>query len=266
LVLLRVLAPDLAARCICCDHNHFDARSGVWRWLRKRLYPKVAAVVSLSLADAPRFAAINPRTEVIHNASTLQADLPALPAEPVVLAVGRHVAQKGIDLLLTAWVRVQATLPGAQLRLLGDGPLTAELQAQAQALGIADSVHFLPPSPQVQAQMDSAAVFVLPSRYEGMPLALLEAQALGVPAVAFDCPTGPAEIISPDTGIVVPASDTEALAAALLRLLADAGLRARMGRAAIARSRALFSPEAHIQRWTELVRRVASTVQPSAAA
>ena len=260
------LAPDVAARCICCDHNHFDARSGLWRWLRQRLYPKVAAVVSLSQADAPRFAAINPRTEVIHNASSLQADAPALPAEPVVLAIGRHVAQKGFDLLLAAWVRVQAAMPGARLRLLGDGPLTPQLHDQARALGIAGSVQFLPPTPRVQQQLQEAAVFVLPSRYEGMPLALLEAQALGVPAVAFDCPTGPAEIISPDTGIVVPAGDTAALATALLRLLADPALRARMGTAAIARSRALFSPESHIRRWTELVRRVALAAQPKAAA
>jgi len=91
-----------------------------------------------------------------------------------------------------------------------------------------------------------------------MPLALLEAQALGVPAVAFDCPTGPAEIIGADSGLLVPAGETAALAAALLRLLADAPLRARMGQAAIERSHSLFSPEQHRQRWTALVHRVAA--------
>src|SRR5436309_2343405 len=56
-----------AARTICCDHNHFDARSRPWRRLRAWLYPKVGAVVSLTEADAPRFRALNPRTRVIHN-------------------------------------------------------------------------------------------------------------------------------------------------------------------------------------------------------
>jgi glycosyltransferase involved in cell wall biosynthesis len=254
-----LMLPDAAARhCICCDHNHFTARSKLWRWLRARLYPKVAAVVSLSQADAPRFAAINPRTEVIVNASSLHAETHAAVAEPVVLAVGRHVAQKGFDLLLQAWAAVQAQMPQARLRVLGDGPLRAELQQQAQALGIAASVQWLPPTQQVKEQYAQAAVFVLPSRYEGMPLALLEAQALGVPAVAFDCPTGPAEIINADTGIAVPLADTQALASALLRLLADAPLRARMGAAAIARSRAAFSAQQHFQRWTALVQRVAA--------
>lgn len=264
--LTALTARRVAPRAICCDHNHFDARSKPWRRLRALLYRRVAAVVSLSRADAPRFAAINPRTEVIYNAASLRADVPEAPAAPVVLAVGRHVAQKGLDLLLTAWVRVQAQMPTARLRILGDGPLTAALQAQAKALGVDASVQWLAPTAQVQAAYREAAVFVLPSRYEGMPLALLEAQALGVPAVAFDCPTGPAEIISADTGIVVPPGDTPALADALLRLLADAPLRERMGQAAIARSAAVFSPAQHVQAWTALVRRVAAGAQIGAAA
>ncbi len=257
LALGLVLDRSAAARTVVCDHNHFDARSRPWRWLRARLYPRVAAVVSLTQADAARFAALNPRTEVIPNASPLQADASACVPDPVVLAVGRHVAQKGFDLLLAAWARVLATLPQARLRIVGDGPLTAELRAQAQALGVADSVRWLAPTPAIEAEYRAAAVFVLPSRYEGMPLVLLEAQALGLPAVAFDCPTGPAEIIAPDTGIVVPAGDTAALAAALLRLLGDAELRRQMSRAAIERSRRVFSPQQHFQRWEALLRRVA---------
>ena len=128
------------------------------------------------------------------------------------------------------------------------------------------SVLWLAATVQVQTQYREAAVFVLPSRYEGMPLALLEAQALGVPAVAFDCPTGPAEIIGADTGILVPLGDTQALADALLRLLADAPLRLRMGQAAISRSGALFSPAQHVQQWTALVRRVAAGAQRGAVA
>ncbi|WOB09437.1 glycosyltransferase family 4 protein [Piscinibacter gummiphilus] len=245
-----------APRIVCCDHNHFAARSRLWQRLRERLYPKVAAVVSLTQADAPRFRAINPRTEVIYNCSTLQADAPALPAQPVVLAVGRHVAQKGFDLLLRAWVEVVRRLPEARLRIVGDGPLRAEHEALAAQLGLAGRIEWLAPTPQIERLYREAAVFVLSSRYEGMPLALLEAQALGVPAVAFDCPTGPAEILGDDTGRLVPAEDTAGLAAALTELLSSAPLRAAMGRAAIARSRALFSPQEHERRWAMLLREV----------
>jgi glycosyltransferase involved in cell wall biosynthesis len=246
-------------RTIVCDHNHFDARSRSWRLMRSWLYPKAAALVSLTQADAPRFRALNPRTRVIYNASTLRAQGPVPARSPLVLALGRHVRQKGFDLLLQAWKQVVVTLPQARLRVLGDGPLLAETQAQARALGVDASVEWLPPTTDVAAHYREAAVFVLPSRYEGMPLALLEAQAMGVPSVAFDCPTGPAEILTPTTGCLVPAGDVAGLAAAIVELLRSDGLRQRMGQAAIVRSNELFDPARHAQAWTALVREVATT-------
>lgn len=257
-----LFAPGQAQRVVCCDHNHFDARSRLWQRLRARLYPKVAALVSLSKADLPRFAALNPNSRVIYNASSLHAAEPNLPATPLVLAVGRHAAQKGFDLLLLAWRRVLDQLPQTQrrqvrLRIVGDGPLEAQLHELADTLGLNRSVEWVAPTPDIEAHYREAAVFVLSSRYEGMPLVLLEAQALGVPCVAFDCPTGPREIISGNTGIVVPAEDVNALAQALQALLARPDLRIRMGKAAIARSHKHFSPERHVNGWATLIREVA---------
>lgn len=252
-----VLDRRFAPRVICCDHNHFTARSALWQRLRRWLYPQVGAVVSLTEADAPRFRAINPRTEVIYNAASLRAELPASPDGGLVLAVGRHVAQKGFDLLLQAWVIVAKALPLARLRIVGDGPQRAAHERLAQTLGVAGRVEWLAPTAQIEHYYREADVFVLSSRYEGMPIALLEAQAMGVPAVAFDCPTGPREIITSQTGRLVPAGDVAALAAALVELLRSPELRAQMGAAAIARSRAVFSPQEHERRWAALVRDVA---------
>jgi len=232
----------------------------------------VAALVSLTRADAARFAALNPRTEVIHNASPLAIE--AVAAAPhgespganeasggeVVLAVGRAVAQKGLDLLLQAWPQVAAARPAARLRIVSDGPLLGALKAQAVAAGIDQRVDWCGPTADIAAHHRDSALFVLPSRYEGMPLVLLEAQALGRPAVSFDCPTGPAEIIGshPPTGLLVPAGNVNALAAAIVELLADAPRRAAMGRASAERARREFSLELHLQRWTALLRRVAA--------
>jgi glycosyltransferase involved in cell wall biosynthesis len=247
----------LAVKAVCCDHNHFGARSRPWRWLRARLYSRVAAVVSLTQEDRARFAALNPRTRVIANASSLWATAPPAVTEPIVLAVGRHVAQKGFDLLLNAWSSVHRVVPNARLVIVGDGPLTAVLQAQANALDVAHSVQWLLPTSNVESLYRGAAIFVLASRYEGMPLALLEAQSLGVPAVAFDCPTGPREIIGDAGGLVVHNGDTTALSAALIDLLRDPALRLRLGAEAIARCRRLFSQDAHLDNWTALLAEVA---------
>jgi glycosyltransferase involved in cell wall biosynthesis len=258
---LLALRPGLARRSICCDHNHFDARSRLWRRLRARFYPRVAAVVSLTEADAPRFRALNANTRVIANASALAADAPAVPSAGRVLAVGRFQAQKGFDLLLRAWVDVAAAVPSARLRIVGDGPLGDELARLAAELGVAASVDWTAPTTAIEPLYREAALFVLSSRYEGMPLALLEAQALGVPAVAFDCPTGPREILAADTGIVVAAGDGKALAAAIVALLGDEPRRARMAAAAIARSRTHFDLGRHLDRWAALIDEVAARVR-----
>ncbi|HKX42884.1 MAG TPA: glycosyltransferase family 4 protein [Burkholderiaceae bacterium] len=255
-----------AARTICCDHNHFGARSMPWQRLRRRLYPKVAAIVSLTRADAERFRALNPNTQVIYNASSLQADSPALPHDTIALAVGRHVAQKGFDLLVRAWAEVAQALPQARLRVVGDGPLRGDHEQLARALGVASRIEWLAPTAQIERHYREASVFVLSSRYEGMPLALLEAQALGVPAVAFDCPTGPGEIVTEATGRLVPPGDVAALGAAMTELLASRELRGRMAHAAIARSRDVFDPQERDRRWTTLVRDVGLRAKAGVAA
>ena len=248
------LQPELAARAICCDHNHFAARSRFWQTLRRWLYRRVAAVVSLTEADRPRFAALNANTHVIANASVLSATCRAIVTEPVVLAIGRHQAQKGFDLLLQAWRDVSpprgpmlacaSSAPARSVASCGPSPnRSASLAASTGSRR----------RQAIEAQYRQAAVFVLSSRYEGMPLALLEAQALGVPAVAFDCPTGPGEIVTAETGIVVPAEDVAALAGAIESLLADPERRQRMGVAAIERSRQKFSLRAHFDAWATLI-------------
>jgi len=145
----------------------------------------------------------------------------------------------------------------ARLRNVGEGRRGRSLAALANEVAAAACFVWTAPTDRIEALYREAAVFVLSSRYEGMPLALLEAQALGVPAVAFDCPTGPREIVSAETGIVVPAEDVSALAAGMVRLLRDPALRARMAVAAIARSRAAFSRERQVDAWASLIGKVA---------
>jgi glycosyltransferase involved in cell wall biosynthesis len=195
---------------------------------------------------------------VIHNASPIAPQALPPAAGETVLAIGRCVAQKGFDRLLAAWPAVHAARPAARLAIVGDGPLRRELQAQAGALGIADTLRWVAPTHDIVAQHAQAALFVLPSRYEGLPLVLLEAQALGRAAVAFDCPTGPAEVIEHGvTGLLVPEGDVAGLAAAIAELLADPARRAAMGAAAVERSRERFSLDAMLSAWTALLQRAA---------
>ena len=177
-------------------------------------------------------------------------------AAPTVITVGRLVEQKGIDVLLAAWAKVAASLPGWRLALVGDGPLADELKEQASKLGVEDSVdwvgHVSDPFPLLRG----AKLFVMTSRFEGTPNALLEAMACGLPAVVSDASPGPCELIGTDesrAGLIVPVEDANATADAILRLARDDTLRRRFGLAARERVRAHDADHA-IDVWLRLLR------------
>jgi GalNAc-alpha-(1->4)-GalNAc-alpha-(1->3)-diNAcBac-PP-undecaprenol alpha-1,4-N-acetyl-D-galactosaminyltransferase len=137
--------------------------------------------------------------------------------------------QKGFDLLLTSFRAVRDQGVAATLTVLGEGAERAALEAQARALGLAEAVRFVGFQEHPYPYFGYADLFVLSSRYEGMPNTLLEALACGCPVVAFDCPHGVREIVQPDVnGVLVPPEDVPALATALARLLSSPAERARL--------------------------------------
>jgi glycosyltransferase involved in cell wall biosynthesis len=134
--------------------------------------------------------------------------------------------------LIEAFARLEPARLRAQLVMVGSGPLEADLRARAAQLGLANRVMFVGSVPDPPALLPGFDVFALSSRYEGLPNALLEAMAAGLPAVATDV-GGVAEVLEDGvSGLLAPAGDVPALAAALDRLLQDGQLRLEMGRRA----------------------------------
>ncbi|MEU9100400.1 glycosyltransferase [Streptomyces sp. NPDC048361] len=145
---------------------------------------------------------------------------------PLVVCVGRLCRQKGQDILLRAWQDVHRAVPGAHLVLVGDGPDLAALRAAAPA-----SVSLVGAVSDTAAWYRAADLVVLPSRWEGMALAPLEAMACGTPVVVTDV-GGSAESLAPGHAplCLVPPQDPDALAHAMTRLLTDAPLRTSLAR------------------------------------
>jgi glycosyltransferase involved in cell wall biosynthesis len=160
-----------------------------------------------------------------------------------VVCVARYSHEKGLDVLLHAWRIVQSRVPAAQLILAGDGPMRLQLMALAEALGVSNSVEFAGLIRNVPALLSKADVFVLPSRYEGMPNALLEAMASGLPCVAT-CVSGSEDlIIDGVSGLLAPPEDPDRLADALVTLLLDRAMAQTLAEAARARVTHAFSEE-----------------------
>jgi glycosyltransferase involved in cell wall biosynthesis len=169
------------------------------------------------------------------------ADVTAAAAaggRPIVLAVGRLAAQKGFGTLLEAAARWRDLEPPPLVVIAGDGPLAGELRARAGALGV--EAAFLGHRDDVPALLRAAAVFVLPSRWEGQPLALQEALRAGTPIVAARA-GGIPELTGHDAALLVPADDQVRLAAAVASVLTDQPLAGRLRAAALARAATLPS-------------------------
>jgi glycosyltransferase involved in cell wall biosynthesis len=224
----------------------------------RRAYPQLDALVVLTRADLEEYRREIPslrRLVQIPNAvppvdGAGTSDL----AAPVLLAAGRLTPQKGFDRLLRAWAHVAPERPEWRLRICGDGPQHKALRKLVGELGIADRVDLAGRSDDLGADMAAASLFVLSSRFEGLPMVLLEAMSRGLPVVGFDCPTGPREVISDGTdGILVRNGDEPGLARAIASVTADPDARRRLGAAAAAKA-SEFSLEAILPRWHELLR------------
>lgn len=147
-----------------------------------------------------------------------------LPEGPLVVFTGRFVPAKGLDVLLNAWPAVRERVPEARLLLVGDGELRGALEQQAAALGLGDAVIFAGGHDDPAPFLRAADLFVLPSRAEGMPVALLEAMACGLPAVATRVGGSEELIADGESGRLVASESPAALAAALGELLRRPGL------------------------------------------
>ena len=158
---------------------------------------------------------------------------------PTVVSVGWLKPVKGHDVLVEAFARVRAAVPGARLVLVGRGPGRPDLEGRARALGIGEAVEFAGVLDRegVRERLRAADVFALPSRSEGLPLALLEAMAAGVPAVATAVGGIPQAVGDPPAALLVPPEDPAALADALVALLRDPARRRAMSADGVARAR-----------------------------
>lgn len=177
---------------------------------------------------------------VIHNglfSEDIPEKLPAFSARNhrEICAVGRlDNGQKAYDVMLDAFALFREKHPEHVLHIYGSGGSEAAIRTQAAALGLADSVILHGNLPHVIQEIKDMGMFVMTSRYEGMPNALIEAMACGLPCVCTDCDFGPAELIRDgENGLLVPVDDMKAVAAAMGRIADEPALAERLSKEAL---------------------------------
>lgn len=188
----------------------------------------------------------------IYNPSPIEVDNYTEHNSKKVLAVGRYNEQKGFDLLLKCWSLVEMRCNDWELEIVGDGPMRDSLQELIEKLHL-NKVKLSHYTDNIVDKYKGASIYVLSSRYEGFPLVLLETMALSLPIVAFDCKTGPNEIIKDGyNGFLVESENINMLAEKLLMLIKDDKLCKQMSRNAFEESKK-YKINNFINQWVKLI-------------
>jgi len=197
------------------------------------------------------------RLRVVPNGVTVPADRPPSPGVRTFATVSSFAPCKATPLLVEAFLAVTAGRAGLRLRMVGDGPERRRCEELAAQAGGAAGVEFTGYRTDVDRQLAQADAFVLPSLNENMPLALLQAMAMGLPCIAAGV-GGVPEILDAGCGILVSPGDARALRAAMERMIDEPGLAARLGAAARRRVVDQFSlsrcADEHVRLWQEILR------------
>lgn len=277
---LEELKPDVVVSMFCNDASilpkikdgsrkvleiHFSrfkrlqyGRTGIWKIadeLRSRndlrVVSKFDRFVVLTQEDKGYWGELD-NIQVIPNVRSFEMEQPAELEAKKVIAVGRYCYQKALDKLISAWSIVCHEVDDWKLHLVGDGEDREQLMRQIEELGLAEKVVLGRAETDMKSVYSNASVLALSSRYEGLPMVLLEAQAAGMPVVSFACKCGPKDVLTDGVdGVLVKEGDIEGLAMGLLRLIKDSQLRKQMGAAAYKNSER-FSEEKVMRQWVEL--------------
>ena len=220
-------------------HNGLkDLRRGIWRLIDElrakkdeRIVRPFDRFVVLTEEDATLWGAL-PNLRVIPNPLPFYSDSPSDCSAHQLLAMGRYDEQKHFDLLIDLWAQLAPDYPDWRLVIAGDGKLRPEHTAQVERLGL-KSVELMRPTHQVQELYRASSIYTMTSRYEGLPMVLIEAQQMGLPIVSFACPCGPRDVITDGVdGYLLEVGDHSGFIQALRRLMDSEAERQRMGAAA----------------------------------
>lgn len=233
-------------------------RKGLWkladRWRSKqdeKTVRKFDRFVVLTEEDKAYWGNL-PNIMVIPNAISGIPAGTALLENKRVIAVGRYTYQKGFERLVDAWHLLASRFPDWKLDIIGDGEERPLLEQRIRSYGLERQVTLTRPTQEIGKVYQEASILASSSRYEGLPMVLLEAQAFGLPIVAFQCKCGPKDIVSDGmNGYLVPEGDTAGMAQRLEILMKDEALRKRMGLKA-KESALRFNEEVIMKKWMNI--------------
>lgn len=246
-------------KVVSWEHFNYNTNPDVpYRKISRPLAARFASsIVTLTEQDKASYQKglepnLKSRIVAIHNPMQIEHGTGYDSDARVIVSAGRLTYQKGFDLLIKAAQQVLPKHPKWQWYILGEGEQRDELEQMINEYGLAQQVH-MPGMVNIDEYFSKAAFFVMSSRFEGLPMVLLEAKSYNLPIVSFDCQTGPSEIVANGiNGMLIPSEDTDALAKAVEELIDSRELRIEYSDHANESSER-FSPSYIAQQWENLI-------------
>jgi glycosyltransferase involved in cell wall biosynthesis len=249
-VLLTFVRKNL--KIIGCEHFGYGAVSLLSRTLRKIFYRRLETIVVLTIEDAEYYV-FHKNVRVIPNALSFMPEQRSNLDAKRILVIGRLSYQKGFDMLISAIFLIKEQCIGWEVKIIGGGEDEEPLKKQICDLGIDNIITIHPPNNKILDEYLNASIFVLSSRFEGLPMVLIEAQGCGLPAVSFNCPTGPGEIIEHNkNGLLVEPGNIKQLSKSIAELIVNTEERKAFGANAL-KSSERYRPEKIFLLWNELL-------------
>ena len=225
----------------------------LYRWLSTRVSGLIAVSEEVRRSIRNEIGTVDERIVVIANGvdvarygesvdtATLRAELDLRADDFVMVMVGTFKRQKGHIHLIEAASRLPESHVGVRILLVGDGELRSDMEARARHEGLDGMLRFLGSRRDIPRLLTASDCFVLPSLWEGLPIALLEAMASGLPCIATDVSGTKQVVVSDVTGTLIPPGDSHALVKAMEQMVADPPRAREMGEAGKRRVESLFS-------------------------
>lgn len=243
-------------KLVSLEHVAFKVRPKWVRLLSKLLYKKIDQVVTLTQHDMQPYQLFHNNVVKINNISPF--DVQALDLEyalesKTIISIGRLTYQKNFESLLEAWKIVSKVKNDWQLMIYGIGENQKKLETIIKNENI-KNVYLKGQTTDVESVYRSAAFYVMSSRFEGLPMVLIEAQSFGLPIISYDCPHGPAEIIEHnENGYLIENKNPTLLAESMLKLMTSDALRSKFSENAQQHATE-YSSQNIVKDWTKVIR------------
>ncbi len=244
---------------VACEHTAYEKARFDFKILRWIVYRWSSAIVSLTERDTRIYKRINTNAYTIPNYVKNIKYKIRTSKNKVILCVGWISYEKGIDRLLEIWSKIFLNYPEWKLKIIGKVPedkvlFADELKNMQDKYCFGSQLEIIDSTKKIFDEYNKADIFVMTSRYEGLPMVLLEAMGTGLPVVSFDCPTGPQEIINNnENGFLIDDGDIHKFSDRLSELIENENKRMAMGKAGYNMIDSNYRESVIADEWNELI-------------